>query len=271
MCGFHVPISLDIIITPNRDKHLIELNQIFGKIGLHQIVKHFHKTYFRLGFELRRKYNSSKFNPKSTAVLNITRDKRITYKHLHEYQPETIVYSNKRDALNWAKNKKIIVAKPPCGSCSRGVVVLRSEKLENFLSDKAPNSILLQDFVESKKQEMGGEEYVGCIRHVAIACSFDFHNLDIFHFPSYWRLANYPFNHGKQQSFIASVTNGSKVVPLSDEDQYEVIEYTNEILKKLLSTVTNSALFIQKEVFIPRETAIDRTTWVETAHNKTNS
>jgi hypothetical protein len=218
-------LGVDVIITPDDRAVLVELQHGFGRRGLIELFPAENSAYRRLFWRLRRRHGRS--SVLLQGLRRICGSKVATWKLLADYQPASHVYRGWTVVLEeWLDHltSDFILAKPPRGSCGRGILVLdRREFRRAAGAVNLGEAILLQEFVKSRPL-LGpeGEEHVGCIRHIVILVS-DGERLSFVHLPSYWRVSPLAYVHrADKDALTANISRGAYPVAVSEADEARV-------------------------------------------------
>jgi hypothetical protein len=230
--AFAKSLGMDFIITPESGIILLELQLGFGRRGLRMLFPFAGRTYRRTYHSLL--HHTGRSYEVSRRLRPICSNKINTYKAIPQFQPSSFVYRGWTLRLeHWldSLDSELVIAKPPCGVCGRGIRVLPRE---GFLRDpeafKLEKPMILQQFIESRRiDDDGGRPHVGCIRHVSIMHS-DTHALDFIHLPSYWRVAPTPFvGISEREGLTANISRGAYPVALTGDEGEMVRAKTEEI------------------------------------------
>jgi len=205
-------VGFDIIITNEGRAVLIELQHFFGRRGLIKLFPDANRI-FRSNFKnLREEFG---FNLAIRRKMRkICRDKVNTYELFSDYQPSSFIYRKWTPAVHrWIEglNSSFVLAKPPHGSCGKGILVFKRNSLRNKIETIPSGHIyLLQEHISSKSlTDNSGKIHAGCIRHIAILHS-DGNSLNFIHTPSYWRVSPVHVGHESyQEAFIANISRGA--------------------------------------------------------------
>jgi hypothetical protein len=219
--SFARPLGLDFIITDEGQVILIELQHGFGRRGLLELFPQAHRRYRQIYWQLRRELGQN------TILLDGLRrycgNKIQTYKLLADYQPSSFIYRGPTPELeHWLTTRQsdFVLAKPPRGSCGKGILVFRRlDLLDPVQTRTLTVPMLLQEFVRSRSHlDDQGRGHVGCIRHIALMSS-DGGQLNFLHLPSYWRVSPEYYVHGPDKDALtANISRGAFALPLKEEE-----------------------------------------------------
>jgi hypothetical protein len=241
--SFSKPVGLDFIITPQGKPYLIELQHGFGRRGLLQLFPLASRDYRKTFWHLRRQLGKSPWI--SEGIRRICGDKIETYKAFARYQPSSLTYwrwSSKVERwLEGLAPDRTILAKPPRGSCGRGILVLSREQLLQWRSEPFQQGVLpvlLQEFIESRKLvDSKGRPHLGCIRHIVLMHS-DSTRLGFIHLPSYWRVAPAPLGAADlDQALTANISRGAYPLEVSPEDTLLLRQLSEAICVELIQRI----------------------------------
>lgn len=233
-------LGLDFIITPEGRVVLVELQHGFGRRGLISLFpgagRAYRKTYWRLRRELGKSFEIV------DGMRDVCADKINTYKVFARYQPPSLAfhrYTPKVEAWLRGLQSDYLLAKPPMGSCGKGILVLdRREFIARRGEVELGSARLLQQYVESKHLPgQGGGEHIGCIRHIMLVCS-DGDALFFHHTPSYWRVSPSPFAWGvDKEALTANISRGAFPLAVSAEDRGPVQALAEKISAELVEHI----------------------------------
>lgn len=219
--AFAKSIGMDFIITQDNEIFLIEIQHGFGRRGLRRLFGPAAQRYRRIYRQLLRRYEGS---TKLLACLRpLSNDKINTYRALSHFQPSSCPYYRWTPKVAaWLDRvpSELVVAKPPTGTCGRGIVVLpRDEFRRDHEAFRLDRPMLLQEFVESRKlEDREGLAHVGCIRHIMIL-HCDSRAFGLIHFPSYWRVSPSPYiGLEQEEGLTANISRGAYPEPLAAEE-----------------------------------------------------
>lgn len=243
--SFSKPVGLDFVITPEGKAYLIELQHGFGRRGLLQLFPLASRDYRKTFWGLRRELGKSPWI--AEGIRRICGDKIETYKVFAAYQPASLVYWRWSPKVErWLESLApdgIVLAKPPRGSCGRGIVVLSCEQLLQWRSDLQLKMVpvLLQEYVESRKLvDSKGQPHLGCIRHIVLMRS-DSTRLSFIHLPSYWRVAPAPLGSEDgsldQEALTANISRGAYPREVSQQDTRLVQRLSEAICTELIQRI----------------------------------
>ena len=239
--GFSKPMGLDFIITEQGRIYLVELQHGFGRKGfLHlwpALAKHYRKTHWRLRRELGKCWDVSE------GLRRICHDKIQTYKRFPDIQPRSFVYRRwgpKVEAWLRELECEFILAKPPLGSCGKGILSLnRLAFLKSAGSVELGRANLLQEYIESRllPGSDGSGGHVGCIRHIMILMS-DGEDLTFTHLPPYWRVAPHALvRDADSGTLTANISRGATSLPVSEADAALVRPMAEQICATMIREI----------------------------------
>jgi hypothetical protein len=245
--SFSKPVGLDFVITPEGEAYLIELQHGFGRRGLLQLFPLASRDYRKTFWRLRRELGKSPWI--AEGIRRICGDKIETYKVFAPYQPASLVYWRWSPKVErWLESlapDAIVLAKPPRGSCGRGIVVLNREQLLQWRSEVQLKlvPVLLQEYIESRMLvDSKGQPHLGCIRHIVLMRS-DSTRLSFIHLPSYWRVAPEPFvspsegHPPDQEALTANISRGAYPQKVSQQDARLVQRLSETICAELIQRI----------------------------------
>jgi len=234
---FAKSIGLDLIVRPDGEVVLIELQSHFGRSGLLTLFQSAGKRHRETTRRLRNSYGTSPDLFRS--LRRICSSKILTWRHLGRFQPPSYVYSRwSRGARDWLEGLKgeYVLFKPPRGSCGRGIHVFRRDDLPGQMdSIVLTSSVLLQEYTESRHLlDDAGRPHMGCIRHIVHVFG-DASSIGFVHLPSYWRVAAAPFEgRPPRGAFTANISTGAYPLPVEGAEAPSVRDSSEEILHELL-------------------------------------
>lgn len=237
---FSKSLGLDFIITPQGRAVLVELQHGFGRRGMLELWPASARLYRKTYWACRREYG--KCWEITDGVRRICSDKVQTYKHFSRFQPSSFVYRGWNTNLErWLDglSSDFILAKPPRGSCGKGILVLDRKEFRRSAGTTALGlSRLLQEYVESRLlRDPGGQEHVGCIRHIMILVS-DGQRLHFNHLPSYWRVSPSPYIHqADYEALTANISRGAFPLPVSHGDCVLVRDMAEQVTGRLVRRI----------------------------------
>ena len=241
---FSRPLGLDIIITPDGRGVLVELQHGFGRQGLIKLFPKANRAYRRRRRSLGRAYGTCfEVMARFREVCN---DKIQTYRYFSRFQPSSFAYQRWTPKVEqWLQglDADVVLAKPPRGSCGKGIKVFDRQALlraEGSIRVDAP--ALLQELVECRPLlDDEGRAHVGCIRHIVLLIS-DGERLNFLHLPSYWRVSPVPRAAGRSEEpdageLVANISRGAFPVAVSDDDELIVRTLSEEVCTELIEIV----------------------------------
>lgn len=238
--SFAKTIGLDLIVRPDGEVILVELQSHFGRLGLmrlHPSASRRHRQFTR---QLRGRYGTSSFLYER--LKRISSNKIETYRCLAPYQPASRACHRWTPSIgDWAAGLEgdYLLIKPPRGSCGRGILVVpRRDFGRRSIPQPLSGPLLLQEYVESKRLLDGeGRPHLGCIRHIAHLYS-DGRSLGFIHLPPYWRVAPAPFSREPvREAFTANISRGAFPFPVEDADGIGVRSAAEEIVLDLMRCI----------------------------------
>lgn len=240
--SFSKPVGLDFIITPGGEAYLIELQHGFGRRGLLELFPLASRDYRKTFWHLRRQLGKSPWI--AEGIRRICGDKIETYKAFAPYQPSSLVYwrwSSKVERWLEGLPNGIVLAKPPRGSCGKGIIVLSREQLLQWKSNVQLKilPVLLQEYIESRElMDPTGRPHLGCIRHIVLMRS-DSTRLGFIHLPSYWRVAPAPYEPKDldQEALTANISRGAYPQEVSLRDTLLVRQLSEAICTELIRRI----------------------------------
>jgi hypothetical protein len=235
---FVKPLGLDFIVTPDGQTLLVELQHGFGRRGLRRLFPEANRAFRRRYHALLRQRERNE--ALQQGMRRICGDKGRTYSLFSDYQPATLVMRrwNER-TVRWLTelSSPLVLAKPPQGSCGRGIRVYDRLALLRAGSSALPQTrpLLLQQYVMSRPLvDHNGNHHVGCIRHVVLM-DYDGRRLTVDHLPSYWRVAPAPYGSSvDEKSLTANVSRGAWAEALTAREQQAVQDVSDEICRRLV-------------------------------------
>jgi hypothetical protein len=238
---FSKPLGLGVIITPEGQLKLIELQHGFGRRGLIQLFPGSSRSYRKTYWQLRRECGKS--HRLIEGVRKICSDKIATWRLFSSYQPSSFVFRRwgpKVERWLGGLTSEFVLAKPPRGSCGEGILVLRRDALR-----QAPGTVplsapmLLQEYVRSKPLwDAAGQAHVGCIRHIVILFSRDGEQMDFVHLPPYWRVAPEPFvRRADKEALTANISRGAFPLAVEPGDAGQVRQLAEQVTRELVQHI----------------------------------
>jgi hypothetical protein len=240
IASFAKTIGLDLIVRPDGEVVLIELQSHFGRLGLmrlHPSASRRHRQFTR---QLRARYGTSSFLYEK--MKRISSNKIETYRCLARYQPSSRSCHRWTSSIgDWAAGLRgdYLLIKPPRGSCGRGILVIpRCDFGRQSIPQPLTGPLLLQEYVESRRLIDGeGRPHLGCIRHIVHLYS-DGRSLGFIHLPPYWRVAPAPFSREPaREAFTANISGGAFALPVEDADSRRVRSAAEKIVHDLMRCI----------------------------------
>ena len=269
---FARPLGVDIIITAEGKAVLIELQHGFGRLGLIKLFPGANRRYRQRFRSLLREHGTC-FEIRAR-IKEICSDKIETYKHFSEFQPSSLPYkgwTGKVERWLSALSSELVLAKPPRGSCGKGIEVLRRAELLRDPESRRLGPVLLQEFVRSRPiLDEQGLAHFGCIRHIVLI-SGDGESLELLHLPSYWRVApvaqEADADHSARAALTANISQGAFPLGVEDYEEQLVRSLTEEVCRSLIEEVLEleniplrPSLVIPADGSLPVEASASRTT-----------
>jgi len=233
MTPFVKPLGLDFIVTAEGQTLLVELQHGFGRRGLRRLFPEANRAF-------RRRYRTllqqrERNEPLQQGLRRICGDKGRTYRLFADYQPATLVMRRWNEStVRWLSelSSPLVLAKPPQGSCGRGIRVYDRQALLRAGQPALPATrpLLLQQYVMSRSLlDDEGRRHVGCIRHVVLM-DHDGEQLTLDHLPSYWRVSPAPCGPTVDaESLTANISRGAFTAALTAREEQAVQEMSDEI------------------------------------------
>lgn len=243
---FARPLGLDIIITPEGKGELVELQHGFGRQGLIKLFPKVNRAYRRRRRALGRAFGTC-FEVMAR-FRELCNDKIQTYRYFARFQPSSYPYQRWTPKVEgWLDGltSEVILAKPPRGSCGKGIRVLQRQAFREAAGAiRFDGPTLLQELVECRPlYDDDGEPHAGCIRHIVLLVS-DGECLNFLHLPSYWRVSPVarvaPTDLQEApdaNALIANISRGAFPIRVSDDDEDIVIKLSEEICSELIQIV----------------------------------
>lgn len=244
---FSKALGVDLIITPEGVPVLVELQHGFGRRGLLKLFPAANRTYRRRFRSLLREHGTC-FEIQA-GLRFLCSDKIRTYKHFARYQPPSLPFHGWDESVErWLETleAEVVLAKPPTGSCGKGIrVYRRSELLTSGAARRLTSPTLLQALAECRPLlDDQQRPHVGCIRHIVVMVS-DGAQLSFLHLPSYWRVSPVPRSvvsaPPDRDELTANISRGAFPLAVGDDEEVTVRKMTEEICAEVISVITGTS------------------------------
>jgi hypothetical protein len=241
-------MGLDFIVRPDGTVVLVELQHHFGRSGLLRLFSPAGQRHRQITRRLRGLYGTSPafFD----ALRKVCSSKILTYRLLPHFQPSSFVYYRwGRRVESWLEGLAgdYVLLKPPRGSCGRGILVFRKEDFRRDSSTLTlSSSVLLQEYAESRHLlDESGRPHMGCIRHIVHVYS-DSSSLGFIHLPSYWRVADAPFDgQPPRMAFTANISTGAYPLPVEGAEAGAIRETAEKVVIELVGKILNTGRILR--------------------------